>query len=126
MRQIKTKRWWTLHVMEKWETINPNGRPKKWISLINEELKEKWYEPAKKQDIEANYMSLLQLEEEELKKLVSDKDKPMLVRILCKNLLSWKWFEIVEKMLDRWIWKPKNDNENNLNINWDIIIKLPE
>jgi hypothetical protein len=33
-------------------------------------------------------MSLLQLEEEELKKLVSDKDKPMLVRILCKNLLS--------------------------------------
>jgi hypothetical protein len=50
----------------------------------------------------------------------------MLVRILCKNLLSWKWFEIVEKMLDRWIWKPKNDNENNLNINWDIIIKLPE
>jgi hypothetical protein len=29
----------------------------------------------------------------------------MLIRILAKNMLWWKWFDIIEKMLDRWIWK---------------------
>jgi hypothetical protein len=35
-------------------------------------------------------MSLMQLEEEELKLLLNDKTKPMLVRILAKNMLDKK------------------------------------
>jgi len=93
------------------ENINENWRPKKWISLVNAELKEKWYSPATKQDIETNYMSLLQLEEDQLKDMVNDKTKPMLIRILVKNMLWWKWFDIVEKMLDRWIWKAVQKEE---------------
>jgi hypothetical protein len=34
-----------------------------------------------------NYMSLLQLEEDQLKEMVNDKTKPMLIRILVKNML---------------------------------------
>jgi len=33
-------------------------------------------------------MNLLQLSESELKKLLEDKSKPMLIRILIKNMLS--------------------------------------
>jgi hypothetical protein len=32
-------------------------------------------------------MQMLQLEEEELKQMVNNKDKPMLIRILAKNML---------------------------------------
>lgn len=127
MREVKHNGW-TLRVMEKGETLNPNWRPKKWISLVNVELKEKWYEPATKADIEANYMSLLQLEEQELKMLLEDKTKPMLIRILVKNMLWWKWFDIIEKMLDRGIWKAvqKEEIKSNILHSWNIKIELPK
>ena len=103
------------------ENINRNWRPKKGIALVNAELKQKWYEPATKADIEANYMALLQLEEQELKLLLEDKTKPMLIRILVKNMLWWKGFDIIEKMLDRWIWKALQKSEiDNNNNNIDI------
>lgn len=107
-----------------WFDKNPQNiipwRPKKWISLVNSELAEKWYTPATKQEIEANYMALLQLEETELKKLLEDKTKPMLIRILVKNMLWWKWFDIIERMLDRWIWKATQPSENkNINENYN-------
>lgn len=98
--------------------INKNGQPKKWISLVNSELYKKWYNPATKQDIEANYMQMVQLEEELLKQIVNDKDKPMLIRIIAKNMLWWKGFDIIEKMLDRWIWKTVQRTENESNINY--------
>ena len=100
-------------------------RPKKGIALCNEQLKEAWYEPATKQDIETNYMSILNLEESKLKEMVNDTTQPMLIRILIKNMLSWKWFDIVEKMLDRWIWKAVQKDEVKLEVieNWSDILK---
>ena len=100
------------------DNINRNWQPKKWISLVNTELKKQWYNPATKQDIETNYMQMLQLEEETLKLIVNNKDKPMLIRILAKNMLWWKGFDIIEKMLDRWIWKTVQRTENESNINY--------
>ena len=119
MKETKWRNWWRLKSWEKWESWNPKWQPKKWIGLVNDELKAKWYNPATKQDIEVNYMSLLQLEEEQLKEMVNDKTKPMLIRILVKNMLWWKGFDIIEKMLDRWIWKAvqKVESENKTNIN---------
>ena len=103
-----------------WFNKNPQNivfwRPRKWISLVNAELKEKWYSPATKAEIEENYMSLLQLEEDQLKEMATDKTKPMLIRILIKNMLWWKGFDIIEKMLDRWIGKAKQTSEVELNV----------
>ena len=94
------------------QNINKKWRPKKWISYINTQLKEKWYSPATKADIEENYMQLLNLPEEELKKLLKNNKQPMLIRIIVKSMLSGKGFDIIEKMLDRWIWKPKQITED--------------
>lgn len=63
------------------------------------------YTPATKADIEANYMAMVQLNEKEMKEIAFDVTKPMLVRILAKNMLSGKSFEVIEKMLDRGIGK---------------------
>jgi len=73
--------------MEKGETLNPNGRPKKGIASCNEQLVKEGYEPATKANIEANYMSLLNVEEDRLKEMANDKTQPMLIRIIIKNML---------------------------------------
>lgn len=96
------------------EDINRKGQPRKGIALINNQLEELWYKPAKKVDIETCYMVLFQLEENVLLDLAKNKDKPMLIRILAKNLLSWKGFDTIEKMIDRWIWKPTQAIEERL------------
>ena len=101
VKLLKQKHWGTLHALEKWETANPNWQPKKGISLVNHELKEKWYEPASKADIQENYMAMIQLSEPELKPLMKDMTKPILVRIIAKNLLDKKGFDIIERMIDR-------------------------
>ncbi len=114
----KTSNWFNKNP----QNINRKWRPKKWVALINEELESKWYEPARKQDIEINYMHLVNLNEKELKALLADEKQPMIVRIIIKNMLSGKWFDIIEKMLDRAIWKPKQTteevwNKQNIEIN---------
>ena len=114
----KTSNWFNKNP----QNINRKWRPKKWVALINEELAKKWYEPVRKQDIEVNYMQLMNLNEKELKELLTDEKQPMLVRIIVKNMLSGKWFDIIEKMLDRAIWKPKQIteevwNKQNIEIN---------
>lgn len=121
MKKIKQPHWWAIVRAAKWETANPNWRPKKWIALVNSELAEAWYNPATKQDIEANYMAMIQLWQDKLTELANNKDKPMLVRIIAKNMLWGKGFDIIEKMLDRWIGKPKSEVDNNLK--WEIKIE---
>ena len=92
-------------IFKKGESWNLNWRPRKWISLVNKELAEQGYAPATRQDIEENYMQLLQLKQEELVRLWKDDKQPMLVRVIAKAMLSWKWFDVIEKMLDRGVWK---------------------
>jgi len=120
MANPRIAEYWKATQIKKWEVRNKTWQPRKWISLVNAELKEKWYTPATKSDIEENYMSLLQLEEDQLKEMVNDKSKPMLIRILVKNMLWWKGFDIIEKMLDRWIWKAVQKTENDTKMQVDI------
>lgn len=66
-------------------------------------------------------MSLLWVSEEKLRMLAIDKDQPMLIRIIARNMLYWKAFDVVEKMLDRWIWKAVQREE--VNHSWSMNIK---
>lgn len=93
------------------ENINRKWRPKKGISFLNDVLEAEWYTPASKSDIEINYMSLLNLSEDRIKQLSEDKTQPILIHVLAKSILSWRWFDILEKMLDRWIGKSKITEE---------------
>lgn len=100
------------------QNINTNGRPKKGIALCNEQLAAQWFSPASKADIEANYMSLLNVDEDILKEMAQDRKQPMLIRIIIKNMLWGKGFDIVEKMLDRGIGKAIQREE--LKVSWQI------
>jgi len=107
------------------QNINRKGQPRKGLSAVNHELKAKGYEPATKQDVQATYKHLLQLGQEDLEEIHDDKSKPMMARILAKNMLSKKGFDIIEKMLDRSQWKPiqmveTKENEEQFNKKVDL------
>ena len=127
MRLEKQKHGWALTRPAKGETMNPHWRPKKGIAFVNDQLLKAGFPPAKKADIEANYMQMLQLPEDVLKKMMTDQKQPMIIRILAKNMLGGKGFDIIEKMLDRGIGKAKEhiqaDVESDISKEWLTAIK---
>ena len=85
---------------KKGQSGNPNGRPKKLVSSILAELKEEG-ELVTRSLVEQTYQVLMSLTQEQLTKIASDKKQPMINRIVSKEMLSKKGFEIIEKMMDR-------------------------
>lgn len=81
--------------------INKNGRPPKLVSGIIKELESKGIERATSQQVIGSFEMLFNCTQEQLLLYANDKEQPMLVRIVAKNMLDKKGFEIVEKMMDR-------------------------
>ena len=93
------------------QNINRNGRPRKLITDVIAQLEEQGIKPATKPDIQDIYMRLINTEIPELEKIVKDAEQPVLVRIVGKNILSGKGFDIIEKMLDRSIGKAEQKTD---------------
>ena len=93
------------------QNINRNGRPRKMIADVIAELENQGIKPATKIDIQDIYMRLINIEIPELEKIVKDGEQPVLVRIVGKNVLSGKGFDIIEKMLDRSIGKAEQKTD---------------
>ena len=93
------------------QNINRNGRPRKLITDVIAQLEEQGIKPATKPDIQDIYMRLINVEIPELEQIVKDQTQPVLVRIVGKNVLSGKGFDIIEKMLDRSIGKAEQKTD---------------
>ena len=93
------------------QNINRNGRPRKMIADVIAELEKQGIKAATKSDIQDIYMRLINIEIPELEQIVKDTTQPVLVRIVGKNILSGKGFDIIEKMLDRSIGKAEQKTD---------------
>ena len=93
------------------QNINRNGRPRKMIADVIAELEKQGIKAATKPDIQDIYMRLINIEIPELEQIVKDPKQPVLVRIVGKNILSGKGFDIIEKMLDRSIGKAEQKTD---------------
>ena len=93
------------------QNINRNGRPRKLIADVIAELEKQGIKAATKPDIQDIYMRLINVEIPELEQIVKDTTQPVLVRIVGKNVLSGKGFDIIEKMLDRSIGKAEQKTD---------------
>lgn len=102
------------------ENINRSGRPRKLISNVINDLKEKGIKPASKQDIKEIYLSLINTPLDELTELIIDEDQPILVKIVGQEILNGKGFDIIEKMLDRSIGKPDQKTEHDIKGNLGV------
>jgi len=85
---------------KKGESGNPNGRPKKLVTQILDSLKEEG-ELVTKQMVQQTYQVLMSLTQEQLTNIAKDGKQPMINRIVAKEMLSKKGFDIIERMLDR-------------------------
>jgi hypothetical protein len=83
------------------ENINRNGRPRKMVSDIIDSLEKEGVKRVSKEQVKGAFELLLNLSEDQIKELVTDKEKPMLLRIVAKAMVSGKGFDIIEKMIDR-------------------------
>lgn len=90
---------------------NRKGRPPKTVGLILGELEKEGYMPVTKSQVVDMYLTLLNVEQEQLTKIVNDHNNPMLNRIVAKRLLAKDGFEIIEKMLDRAIGKAEQKTD---------------
>lgn len=93
------------------QNINRKGRPRKMIADVIAELEKQGIKAATKPDIQDIYMRLINIDIPELEKIVKDAEQPVLVRIVGKNILSGKGFDIIEKMLDRSIGKAEQKTD---------------
>ena len=103
------------------DNINKNWRPKKWVSLFLHQCKEADIVEVSKQDIEQTYLSLINMSASELEKVWTDTVQPLVVRKLAQFITKAKDIDIIEKMLDRWIWKATQKEE--VKHTWEISIK---
>jgi hypothetical protein len=81
--------------------INREGRPRKLLSTINNELKEKGFERVSPSQVIEAYELFLNLNEQEATQIIESKEHPMFLRIVLKHLMSPKGHEMIEKILDR-------------------------
>ena len=90
---------------KKGQSGNPKGRPKGLVTTILAELKQDG-ELVGRSLVEQTYQVMLSLTQAQLTKIASDKKQPMINRIVSREMLSKKGFEIIEKMMDRANGKP--------------------
>lgn len=105
---------------------NPKGRPKKFVSKVLDEIKKDGENVTRKMVTEI-YQVLMSQTEEQLKTITGHKELPMMYRIIAKELLSKKGFDIIEKMLDRANGKPTQVQEvsGSMDNNIEFVLPLP-
>lgn len=75
---------------KKGQSGNPNGRPKKSWTILNEQIKKEGYEPLSKSQLIESYRLLLSLPEDRLETIQKDKAQPYALRILVRELKDKK------------------------------------
>lgn len=102
------------------QNINRTGANRKLVSSVVKELNEKGVEQVTPVQIVGLFQSLLNLTEPELKTIINDPQQPMLNRIVAKNMLDKKGFEIIERMLDRVHGKAMTTVEQKIETNINV------
>ncbi len=90
-----------LRPWKKWQSGNPKGGPKKAFTSLNEEIKREGWEVVTGAMINEAYSLLFSLTEMQLKKIEDDMERPMIIRMVAKNMLSPRWYDVLGQMLDR-------------------------
>ena len=85
---------------------NPKGRPKKFVTKVLTELQNEKGEKVSRQNIVDIYQVMLSLTKDDLVDLAKDDEKPFIYRIVAKEMLSKRGFDVIETMLNRANGKP--------------------
>ena len=108
------------------QNINLNWRPKKQTLMKRfKELEELWYEQVTNEEMTKNSLILMWMQQDDLVKIAKDKTREMYVRIIAKELLSARWFDVIYKILERAFWT-KAQIDINTNLANNVVFILPD
>lgn len=93
------------------QNINRKGRPRKLVSHVLKDMKEKGIKPVSHDEIKDIYLSLVNNTESEMDEILNDKDQPMLTKIVIKAIKKGKGIDVIEKMFDRAVGKAEQKTE---------------
>ena len=105
--------------LRKWksgESGNPKGRPPRLVSSVTSELKAQGYERVTKAQIAEAMETILNLSEDKVREIVNDKNSPMFLRVVARQLASGKGFEAIQVLLDRAHGKPTQQVDANVKV----------
>ena len=104
--------------------INRKGRPRRLVSSIIQDLKEKGIVQVKAIDIVEAFEMLFNLESKEIAEIANNDKNPYFIRRVAKEMLSGKGFDIIERMIDRVHGKPKQATEITGKDGKDLIVNF--
>ena len=104
--------------------INRKGRPRRLVSSIIQDLKEKGIVQVKATDIIEAFEMLFNLESKEIAEIANNENNPYFIRRVAKEMLSGKGFDIIERMIDRVHGKPKQATELTGKDGKDLIVNF--
>lgn len=88
MRELEQPHGGKLKIPEKGETNNPNGRPKKSFSLLNDSLKKEGYQPLTKNQLIEAYSLLFSIDQEKIEEIAADESQPLAIRLIIQEMTS--------------------------------------
>ena len=97
------------------QNINRQGRPRKQLSYIIEEIKEMWYKQPSQSEVMEICLVMLTFTADDLSIISNNEDYPMIMRIVATRMIWDRGFETLEKILDRGIGKPKQSTDITTN-----------
>ncbi len=100
------------------QNINRSGRPRKQLSYIIEEIKEMWYKQPSQSEVIEICLVMLTFTADDLSIILNNEDYPMIMRIIATRMIWDRGFETVEKILDRWMGKPRQSTDIANNGDW--------
>lgn len=86
---------------KKGDVLNPKGRPRTTIRSMIQDFEEQGMVIPSAQEISKIYVYIASQTEEELKRIMTDKELPMMTRIIARGVLNKKGLDVVERIMDR-------------------------
>ena len=127
MKKVEGKNGGTLNAMEKGETLNPNGRPKKSFALLNETLKKEGYEAVTKTQFIEAYTLLFSLDETKISEIAEDETQPLAIRLIIAELTETQSRgKTIQNMVDYMFGKAKEEVKHDIdaNVKFSDLVKV--